>query len=228
MNELEKRVKKMIGKNIVINIKTMDELDEFMKIYKNIGVVPFRNVPRKHFINNGDFCVRAVNYSGMLIAVWETISYYRHKGYKVVEFKDLVNRETIVIYRENNSVIALDKISGKRAVAKCSPDDKFDFNIGAKLAFKRLTSAGIGDTVVVNDVHKTYNRYDRWAGLAGFEENFKCGALPKNNKKYKVGLVAKHNGNVPRYQCDLLALIQDIYTAQVYIVNTEALTVVHE
>ena len=49
-----------------------------------------------------------------------------------------VNRETIVIYRNGNEVIALDKSTGKKAVAKCSPKDEFDFSIGAKLAFERL------------------------------------------------------------------------------------------
>lgn len=49
--------------------------------------------------------------------------------------------ETIVIYRKDNEVIALDKRTGKKAIAKCSPEDTFDFNVGAKLAFERLTSA---------------------------------------------------------------------------------------
>ena len=46
--------------------------------------------------------------------------------------------ETIVIYRKDNEVIALDKETGKKAIAKCSPEDTFDFNVGAKLAFERL------------------------------------------------------------------------------------------
>lgn len=54
---------------------------------------------------------------------------------------DLVEREneTIVIYRKGNEVIALDKSNGNKAVAKCSPDDTFDFNVGARIAFDRLT-----------------------------------------------------------------------------------------
>lgn len=46
--------------------------------------------------------------------------------------------ETIVIYRKENQVIALDKVSGSKAIARCHPDDEFDFYIGAKLAFERL------------------------------------------------------------------------------------------
>lgn len=51
------------------------------------------------------------------------------------------NDECIVIYRKNNQVIALDKRTGTKGVAKCNPVDEFDFNIGAKLAFERLLSA---------------------------------------------------------------------------------------
>ena len=51
---------------------------------------------------------------------------------------ELINNETIVIYRKDDKVIALDKRTGKKTEAKCHPDDEFDFRIGAKLAFERL------------------------------------------------------------------------------------------
>ena len=46
--------------------------------------------------------------------------------------------ETIVLYRKDNRVIALDKSTGEKAEAICSPEDTFDFHTGAKLAFQRL------------------------------------------------------------------------------------------
>lgn len=51
---------------------------------------------------------------------------------------ELIKNETIVIYRKDDKVIALDKRTGKKAEAKCHPDDEFDFKTGAKLAFERL------------------------------------------------------------------------------------------
>lgn len=48
--------------------------------------------------------------------------------------------ETIVIFRKDNKVIALDKRTGKKVEARCNPADEFDFYIGAKLAFQRLMS----------------------------------------------------------------------------------------
>lgn len=62
-------------------------------------------------------------------------------GWNCVEdVLDLVKtqNETIVIYRKDNKVIALDKSTGERAEAKCNPADEFDFRTGAKLAFNRL------------------------------------------------------------------------------------------
>lgn len=44
----------------------------------------------------------------------------------------------VIIYSEGNKVIAFDKFTGKKGEAICSPEDEFDFYIGADLAFKRL------------------------------------------------------------------------------------------
>lgn len=53
-----------------------------------------------------------------------------------LEFAD--KKETIVIYRKGDEVIALDKVSGKTGVAKCGRKDTFDFATGARIAFDRL------------------------------------------------------------------------------------------
>ena len=91
------------------------------------------------------------------------------RGYWCCEgMLELVERkpnECIVIYRKDSDVIALDKCTGKKAVAKCSPDDEFDFNIGAKLAFERLEALEkqdkeikVGDLVKVVDRGKLYTK----------------------------------------------------------------------
>lgn len=53
-------------------------------------------------------------------------------------FFEKIGNETIAIYRDDNEVTALDKSTGKKAIARCNPTDEFDFHIGAKLAFSRL------------------------------------------------------------------------------------------
>ena len=66
--------------------------------------------------------------------------------------------ETIVIYRKDREVIAVDKVTGDKAIAKCSPEDTFDFNIGAKLAFDRLMN-GNKENITVEDMRKKLNSY---------------------------------------------------------------------
>ena len=66
--------------------------------------------------------------------------------------------ETIVIYRKGNEVISLDKRTGNKAIAKCSQEDTFDFNIGAKLAFERLMN-GNKENITVDDMRKKLKNY---------------------------------------------------------------------
>lgn len=85
-----------------------------------------------------------------------------------------VGSETIVIYRNDNKVVALDKTTGEKAEAKCNPVDEFDFRTGAKLAFIRLMGedakpdddvrevkrkAKIGEYIKVVDAHSIFGTY---------------------------------------------------------------------
>lgn len=89
---------------------------------------------------------------------------------------DLVKHqnETIVIYRNDNKVVALDKTTGEKAEAKCNPADEFDFRTGAKLAFSRLMGedvktdigvrevkrkAKVGEYIKVVDAHSIFDTY---------------------------------------------------------------------
>lgn len=69
---------------------------------------------------------------------------------------DLVKtqNETIVIYRNDNKVIALDKSTGEKAEAKCNPADEFDFRTGAKLAFNRLMGEDVKPDNGVREVKR--------------------------------------------------------------------------
>lgn len=79
------------------------------------------------------------------------------------------SNESIVIYRKDQEVIALDKSTGKKAVAKCSPEDTFDFKVGAKLAFERLMYT---PKIVKQDKYKVGDKVkivDKW--LPGCHQN---------------------------------------------------------
>lgn len=64
--------------------------------------------------------------------------YFNYQPKSVSKF--LGEQEKIIIYRDGQKVIALDKRTGKKAEARCNPSDTFDFNIGARIAFDRLIS----------------------------------------------------------------------------------------
>lgn len=66
--------------------------------------------------------------------------------------------ETIVIYRKDREVIALDKATGDKAIARCNPADEYDFRIGAKLAFERLMN-GNKENITVEDMRKRLKSY---------------------------------------------------------------------
>lgn len=66
--------------------------------------------------------------------------------------------ETIVIYRKDREVIALDKATGDKAIARCNPADEYDFHIGAKLAFDRLMNSN-KESTTVEDMRKRLRSY---------------------------------------------------------------------
>lgn len=74
----------------------------------------------------------------------DKIYYLTHNCYTILEFSDFewdnknTKRKPVIIYRNGQDVIAFDKETGEKAVAKCHPNDEFDFAIGAKIAFGRL------------------------------------------------------------------------------------------
>lgn len=144
---------------------------------------------------------------------------------------ELANDEKIIIYRDGNKVIALDKTTGKKGIAKCNPLDTFDFNIGAKLAFERLTNDEIlkkydstirvGDTVEIVNKGKSYTTYDEWVTKHVANKKDIChyhyDIVPSNGMIGEVLHVAKHgDGNTTLayvrisnqycYKCYLIAV----------------------
>jgi hypothetical protein len=70
------------------------------------------------------------------------------------------------IWCEGNKVYAKNVLSSKTAFARCSPEDKFDFLTGAKLALERLEKPSkplaVGDAVRVINTGKLYTAHYEW------------------------------------------------------------------
>lgn len=84
--------------------------------------------------------------------------------------------ETIVIYRKDREVIALDKTTGDKAIARCSPADEYDFHVGAKLAFDRLMN-GNKENITVEDMRKRLELYC----------NCRCSNCKLKSQTYRCG-----------------------------------------
>lgn len=118
-----------------------------------------------------------------------------------LEKVEKVESETIVIYRNDNKVIALDKSTGEKAEAKCNPADEFDFRTGAKLAFNRLMGedvkldngvrevkrkAKVGEYVKVVNEKSVFNTYKN-GEIFKVTYVTRSGCICKNSEK-KCGL----------------------------------------
>lgn len=138
---------------------------------------------------NGDF----VSYKDV---VRETI------GRKIFEIGSIfsdnlekVGSETIVIYRKDNKVIALDKSTGEKAEAKCNPADEFDFRTGAKLAFNRLMGEDVKLDNGVREVKRKANvgEYVKVVNEKSVFNTYKNGEIFKVTYVTRSGCICKNS-----------------------------------
>lgn len=117
--------------------------------------------------------------------------------------------DVIVIYRKDNEVIALDKRTGKKAAAKCHPDEKFNFDAGAKLAFERLTNGATFKILALKD-HTTHPKmikgkiYEFINGVTTWDDGCKSKKYAgyndfiENNCCYDTIVVELQDGDDPK------------------------------
>lgn len=114
-------------------------------------------------------------------------------------FSDMLKKvgsETIVIYRNDNKVIALDKSTGEKAEAKCNPADEFDFRTGAKLAFNRLMGEDVKPDNGVREVKRKakVGEYIKILDAQPFLISYKNGDIFKVISTSKSGVVIEKDG----------------------------------
>lgn len=103
---------------------------------------------------------------------------------------------TIVIYRNDNKVIALDKSTGEKAEAKCNPADEFDFRTGAKLAFNRLMGEDVKPDNGVREVKRKakVGEYVKIVDAKPYLIPYKNGDIFKVISTYKSGVEIEKDG----------------------------------
>lgn len=103
---------------------------------------------------------------------------------------------TIVIYRNDNKVVALDKSTGEKAEAKCNPADEFDFRTGAKLAFNRLMGEDVKIDNGVREVKRKakVGEYVKIVDAHPYLIPYKNGDIFKVISTSKTGVVIEKDG----------------------------------
>lgn len=119
--------------------KNKTDLDKAVNKFKSIGAKW-----------NGVFDITDYNWIYGCLPVWMV---YEHgtvcwsgekpEGFNSIRLKEFLQSEnqSITIYQKGRAVIAKNNATGKTAIAKCHPEDEFDFSVGAKLAIDRLVES---------------------------------------------------------------------------------------
>lgn len=107
-----------------------------------------------------------------------------------------VGSETIVIYRNDNKVVALDKSIGEKAEANCNPADEFDFRTGAKLAFNRLMGEDVKPDNGVREVKRKakVGEYIKIVDAQPYLISYKNGEIFKVISTGEPGVVIEKDG----------------------------------
>lgn len=127
--------------NVVISCNTKDEYYKTLKKLEKLGYTWMSGDPPTY--TNGMGYWNEYTQHKDIYATDNKIALYKMLSdttkYKEISADEFIGNKPIVIYRVGRTVVAYDQNTDRNAVAKCHPNDKFDFYVGAKLAFSRLT-----------------------------------------------------------------------------------------
>lgn len=140
---------KLLEKGVSVECKTAEEVKKVLKICKDInikwvdGQIATKYYPRDEnypkILNIGSNGISTCFINGHYSKRYDLCT---ANEFIEVKCKDLIfPKQEIHITRKDNEVHAILKENGKiikRTVAKCHPEDEFDFKVGSKLAYDRL------------------------------------------------------------------------------------------
>lgn len=153
---------------VILNIRTVGECGTVKKLLTD----NYYSVEFDKFVDGHDCCGYAKEGHGWNCAE-DALDLVKHQN------------ETIVIYRNDNKVVALDKTTGEKAEAKCNPVDEFDFRTGAKLAFSRL----MGEDAKLDDGVREVKRKAKVGEYIKIVYAMPCFIPYKNGDIFKVNCV---------------------------------------
>lgn len=163
-------MKRFIKEKIAVKCETKEELKDFLQRCENEGLLWKSGDKATYY---APFCPATIQYD---LSRDKRLTYGGldgndiKKGWEVITYKEYFKREveTITINRYGNKVVA--KYGNKVGVAKCNPEDEFNFETGAKLAFERLfgtevkevnRGAKVGEYIKVVNPFMTAGKYKK-------------------------------------------------------------------
>jgi hypothetical protein len=102
---------------------------------------------------DGCLCTKGMqDLAGKVVCITEVHKIYGNHRYciassswywtdEMFEDKSMGTDKRVIIDSDGGEVAAIDLETGKKGVARCHPDDAFDFFVGAKIALERLEEA---------------------------------------------------------------------------------------
>lgn len=200
-------------KNLVITCDSEEEEKEVLKILEKHGNEwnSGKKATKSAFFRDWkkNYCLMVCNDGAI---VWGNGKVYENgesspiaKNVRVItaeEFvKEYAKNQCIVIYRNGSETIALDKTTGKKAVAHCHPDDAYDIYVGAKLALDRLTDGtGVETPQHVNCKCSTVTEVKRKARVGEYVKIVNaCGYDYKNGDILEIISTRKVLENIVPY-----------------------------
>lgn len=176
-----------------VEFSSRDSMADFLKECDKRNLVwASGNKPMEYFdmANVEDYISIVANdfYSQMGRIVNPKKTNTKYSDRTVIKWEDYMNvNNKIVIYQNENEVIAKNTKTEEIAKATCHKDDEFDFNIGAKLAVDRLLKT---EDVKVEDTK--YVEVKRKAKVGEFIKIVDC-----QDDRYKNGDVFKVSDTTP-------------------------------
>lgn len=197
--------KKFKKGKIAVEVINEEECGEFLEECEKLGLDWNNNKKATTFIPETPISIiHDLFGNGTTKLLCDESDNFECNGIDVVKWVDIKKnnlKEEIIIYRNGSEVVALHKENGKTvksAKAICSPEDKFDFNVGAKSAFDRLmgertetsklSKFNVGEFVEVGDF-RTYTHYFKPGTIVEIKQvehnsYICCFGLIKINGKY--------------------------------------------
>lgn len=118
-------------------------------IVKGVKNAPY-SITNEHMTKGKVVEVRPSGAIGVRCIEHDTDKFSIGVTYEVLDpnyFELVESKPEIRIYRKGKKVIAENTETGEKGIARCCPEDEFDFEYGARLALRRLTAAKVGDKV---------------------------------------------------------------------------------